>query len=111
MANMTYCIFENTAQDLSQAFSKLEDIMGGDLTLGMSENETTAAHRLVRLAFEITQFMAEATADTLIHNPDGSTAKQWKALRMIAEADAADILHTFNLGIESAMAGGTEFDI
>lgn len=111
MANMSYCNFENTAQDLSQAFRKLDDIMGGDLSLGMLENEITGLHRLVQLAFKITQFMAEASVDSTFANPDSRTVQHRAQLSMIARANTADILRTFGLAIESAMAGGTEFNI
>ena len=50
MTNMSYCIFENTLQDLRQAHDKMED----DRELSQAEQEAKEA--LIDLCKEIAQY-------------------------------------------------------
>ena len=64
MANMSYCRFENTSNDLDDCKAALENILDGEHgdaqdSGGLGDHELPAAKRLVATALEIVLRMAE----------------------------------------------------
>ena len=62
MTNMSYCAFENTANDMKQAMEKLVDVLAG-AEAGMSEHEQAGLCRMVDLALRIAAAVAEAATE------------------------------------------------
>lgn len=58
MANMSYCRFQNTALALSTCEEVLEDMVDGDPER-LSDDELSAAQRLVTSCLNIVQLLAE----------------------------------------------------
>ena len=54
MANMTYCMFQNTLDDLFDCSDRLDEI-GGDLSK-LSKEEQHAAKRLIKLCKTIAEY-------------------------------------------------------
>lgn len=53
MSNMSYCMFQNTLNDLQQCADKLEGVQGNLAEL--SKDEARAADRLILLCMEIAE--------------------------------------------------------
>jgi hypothetical protein len=62
MANMSYCRFQNTAGDLDDCQSALEDLVNDEETKPLSREELAAAKRLLKTCIALVQLVAE-TAD------------------------------------------------
>ena len=60
MANMSYCRFENTSNDLSDCKDALKEMLDGECTEPLNEYELPAAKRLVADCLEIVLLLAEA---------------------------------------------------
>lgn len=53
MANMSYCMFQNTLQDLRHCSERLDEI-GGDIS-ELSDDEKRAAKRLIKICRDIAE--------------------------------------------------------
>lgn len=68
MTNMSYCAFENTANDMKQAMDKLADVLEG-AEGRMSQHEQDGLYRMVDLAARITIMVAEASLEKATLTP------------------------------------------
>lgn len=59
MANMSYCRFQNTSNDLRDCAGALEEVLAGNETL--SRDELQAAIRLIETAQDIIALLKDAT--------------------------------------------------
>lgn len=87
--NMSYCRFENTANDLADCLGALRDIESGETTL-TSRDEIRAAHRLVHLCIEITDLLAEVGGLDREDMDGEDLAKAFDAMNAEAKANSAD---------------------
>jgi len=78
MTNMSYCAFENTANDMKQAMEKLVDVLDGR-EAGMSEHEQAGLHRMVDLALRMAVLVAEHSLEKAT-----MTAHQYKMMSALA---------------------------
>lgn len=70
MSNMSYCRFQNTANDLSDCEDAMEAIINGDDD-ALGEDELRAAKRLLKTAANMLQVLADAagvTVEELVDN-------------------------------------------
>lgn len=61
MANMSYCRFENTAQDLSDCANVMSETLGDEWFDELSESERKAAIRLIKLCSRIADHSGHLT--------------------------------------------------
>ncbi len=78
MTNMSYCAFENTANDMKQAMEKLVDVLDGR-EAGMSEHEQAGLRRMVDLALRMAAAVAEAATENT-----RMTAHQYELMSALA---------------------------
>jgi len=61
MANMAHCRFQNTLRDLADCELALDELLSNDFdSVLLSEDEERAAAKLVEVAFNIVQMVADA---------------------------------------------------
>ena len=73
MANMSYCMFENTAGDMSQLVHRLDEVDTlAELFKGMSHYEREGVKRVLRLSREIDEKLSTLfeDADEYVGDPD-----------------------------------------
>ena len=64
MANMSYCRFQNTLQDLRDCFNEMDEAFSEGMSLAefantLSEDERWAMHRIIELCIDISQVANE----------------------------------------------------
>ncbi len=101
MTNMSYCAFENTANDMKQAMEKLVDVLDGR-EAGMSEHEQAGLRRMVDLALRMAAAVAEAATENT-----RMTAHQYELMSALAFNYTASYAPTiFGETIKHAVARG-----
>jgi hypothetical protein len=87
MSNMSYCRFRNTLRDLEDCQDALEAMFDADCA-PLSEEELTAAKRLVSKCQDILQLVADQGAIDL-ESEDGINELERDYRKIIDEANAA----------------------
>ncbi len=88
MSNMSYCRFENTANDLRDCREALENLLGGEEP-ALSESELRCAKDLAETCLEVVLMLAEAAQVDLDDLDNGDAEKHLRTVIDVANTTAA----------------------